>query len=66
MVYFYPMDWGNDCQSDLENTKESVLYVSDKPCHTNKMKIQKREGIVEFAEQFITYLLESKNRFNAI
>ena len=32
-------------QSDLVNTKLSVIPLSDKPYHTNKRKVQKREEI---------------------
>ena len=32
-------------QSDLVHTKESILPVCDKPYHTNKRKLQKREDI---------------------
>ena len=38
MVNFIPIDKGyiDRRQSDLVNTKESVLPVCDKPYHTNK------------------------------
>jgi len=44
-------------QSDLVNTKESVLPVCDKPYQTNKRKIQKREEI----EVLQSYALIHKN-----
>jgi len=42
------MYWSYDChwQSDIVYTKESVLPVCDKPYHTNKRKVQKRERIL--------------------
>jgi len=45
MVNFNPNDYGNNCQFDLVNTKESVLPVWNKPYHTIKRKAQKGEEI---------------------
>ena len=41
MYYSYIVRW----QSDLVNTKESILPVCDKPYHTNKRIVQKGKEI---------------------
>jgi len=53
-------------QSDLANTKDSVLHVYDKPYHTNKNKVQK--GVLKFCETVHCFIfLESfQNILNVI
>ena len=50
MVNFYPMDTGYIVmwQSDLVNTKESVLPDCDKPYHTDKRILQNGEELENF------------------
>jgi len=47
MVIFNTMELGYivGWQSDLVNTKESIIPVCDKPYHTNKIILQKWEAI---------------------
>ena len=40
-------------QSDLVNTKESLLTVCDQPYHTNKQKCTEKGGDWHFAEQCV-------------
>ena len=45
MIYVMIVKW----QSDIENTKESVLTACDKPYHTNK-KLTEMGGYLSLAE----------------
>jgi len=45
MVSFNPIDYIGSLQSDLENTKESILPVCDKPYHKIKGNVMLGEEL---------------------